>query len=161
MYIYGAPRQTFMQFVSAHSIRLPSAFPNQVFHNVLNYTEICSVTTTTLMTNIKLIAVLTFCLHNTIYITVRNSNTPLLISVSLKSRNFLDECHVTILHYTKTTKLDVPQGRTHYTLLDIILRCYLKRHLYFSHLAISLLCHIAINFKRKLIITTLEDPAIA
>jgi hypothetical protein len=61
------------------------------------------------MTNIKLIAVHMFCLHNTIYTTLRNSNMPLVISVSLKSLNFLDECHVVILHYTKPAKADVSQ----------------------------------------------------
>jgi len=60
----------------------------------------------TLMTNIKLIAVLKFCLHNTIYINLRNSNTPLFLSVSQKPRSFLDECHV-ILHHTKTAKAEV------------------------------------------------------
>jgi hypothetical protein len=109
MCIYGAPRQDFLRFMPAHSIRLLSAFPNQVFHIVPIYTEISCVTVMTPMTNIKLIAALKFCLHNTIYITVRNSNTPLLKSVRLKSRNFLKECHVVILHYTKTATADILQ----------------------------------------------------
>jgi len=107
--IYGAPGQNVLQFVPTHSIRLLSAFPNQVFHIVPNYTEICCVTATTPMANIKLIDALKFCLHNTIYITVRNSNTPLLISVSLKSRNCLDECHFVTLNYTKTATVDILQ----------------------------------------------------
>ena len=125
------------------------------------YGNLLCVTATTLMTNIKLIAVLKFYLHNTIYITVLNSNTPLLISVSLKSRNC--QTNVILLFYIikGLPKQTFHNSRTHYIPRNIILRCYLKRHLYFSHLAISLSCHIAINLNRKLIITTLEDPAIA
>jgi len=75
-----------------------------VLHCAQLYGNLLCSAATTLMTNIKLIAVLKFCFHNTIYINLHNSNKPLVISVSLEPRSFLDECHVVTLHYTKTAK---------------------------------------------------------